>query len=447
MSINDTLSKIKPGDYVRLRTTSGLTLEGLVLPRYSSIEKKILVLKLSNGYNVGIRAANIANIEILSRSEVVSKLEEAGAPAELIGEEERKPPQKKIMILGTGGTIASKIDYETGAVKPALTAEDLVDAIPELLEHGVIYAESVLNIFSENMTPRHWSIIAENVYKIILKGYDGVVIAHGTDTMGYTAAALAFALRRLPYPVAIVGSQRSSDRPSSDAAFNLLSAVTTTLRAPFGEVVVVMHGSISDTYALAHRGVRVRKMHTSRRDAFQSINDVPLAKIYPHEKKIELLRDDYIARSSKEETELLNGFDERVFLLKIFPGITGEIIDFLVDKGVHGIVLEGTGLGHTPESMIKHIERAVEENVAIVMTSQCLFGTINMNVYSTGRKLLEAGVIPGEDMLPETAYVKLSWVLGRERDLKEVARIMRTNLVGEIGTRRNIAVYPRWYYG
>ena len=447
MSATDIISKVKPGDYVRLRTTTGLVLEGLVLPRYSGIEKRILVLKLSNGYNIGIRISNIASIEILSRSEVAARLEEAGAPAELVEEEERKPPQRRIMILGTGGTIASKIDYETGAVKPALTADDLVDAIPELLEHGIIYAESVLNIFSENMTPKHWSIIADNVYKMILEEYDGIVIAHGTDTMGYTAAALAFALRDLPYPVVLVGSQRSSDRPSSDAAFNLLSAVTTTLKAPFGEVVVVMHGGISDTYALAHRGVRVRKMHTSRRDAFQSINDVPLAKIYPYDKRIELLRNDYIARSPKGEVKLLNGFDDKVFLLKIFPGITGEIIDFLVDKGVRGIVIEGTGLGHAPESMIEHIKRAVEENVAVVMTSQCLFGTVNMNVYSTGRKLLEAGVIPGEDMLPETAYVKLSWILKRERDLREVARMMRENLVGEIGARRSIAVYPRWYHG
>jgi len=243
--------------------------------------------------------------------------------------------------------------------------------------------------------------------------------------------------------VALVGAQRSSDRPSSDAAFNLTAAVLVAARAPFGEVAVVMHGETGDTYALAHRGTKVRKMHTSRRDAFQSINDLPLAKVWPYEGKIEVLKGSYRPRG---ELSLENGFDDRVAMVKFYPGMTSEVIDFLVDRGYHGIIIEGTGFGHIANSLIPSVERAVESGVPVVITSQTLFGRVNLNVYSTGRRMLQAGVIPAEDMLPETAYVKLSWVLRRTRDLKEVKTLMLTNMAGEINPRHELRLFPRWYH-
>jgi glutamyl-tRNA(Gln) amidotransferase subunit D (EC 6.3.5.7) len=270
-------------------------------------------------------------------------------------------------------------------------------------------------------------------------------VAHGTDTMAYTAAALSFVFHRgLPGPVALVGAQRSSDRPSSDAAFNLTASVLVASEAPFGEVTVVMHGETGDTYALAHRGTKVRKMHSSRRDAFQSVNDVPLAKVWPYEGKVEMLRDDFKGRSKDLEPE--NGFDERVALIKFYPGMTSEVIDFLVDRGYHGIVIEGTGFGHVANRLIPSLQRAVESGVPVVITTQTLFGHVNLNVYSTGRRMLQAGVIPAEDMLPETAFVKLSWVLARTRDMDEVRRLMLTNLAGEINPRHELKLFPRWYH-
>jgi glutamyl-tRNA(Gln) amidotransferase subunit D len=434
----------KIGDRIRIERSDGKIFEGILMPRYALHSKPIIVIKLDNGYNIGVRVDEKSRIVVVKTREALLR-EAAGAPVAIPLMEEVPPPERRprVMVIGTGGTIASKIEYETGAVKPAMTAKELLEAVPEIGFIADVSTEVVMNILSENMRPEYWERIVDAVAKSIAEGFEGVVVAHGTDTMAYTAAALAFAFRGLPVPIAFVGAQRSSDRPSSDAAFNLISAVLVAARAPFAEVTVVMHGETGDTYALAHRATKVRKMHTSRRDAFQSINARPLARVYPFEKRIELISKPLRERG-KEELRVENGFEKKVALIKYYPGMESEIIDFLVDRGYRGIVLEGTGLGHVGEWLVESIRRAIEAGVAVVMTSQTLFGRVNMNVYSTGRKLLAAGVIPGEDMLPETAFVKLSWVLARERDLKEVRRLMLTNLAGEINPRHTIDLYPRW---
>ena len=433
------------GDRVRVETGDGRVFEGVLMPRYSIRERPIIVIKLDNGYNVGVRVDDRARVTVVKTREAVLREAAAGAPAAvpLLERGPSRPPEARVMVVGTGGTIASKIEYETGAVKPALTADELLEAVPEIGFIARIDAEVVMNILSENMRPAYWSRIVDVVAKHIAKGYDGIVIAHGTDTMAYTAAALSFALPGLPVPVALVGAQRSSDRPSSDAAFNLVSAVLFAARSSYAEVAVVMHGETGDTFALAHRGVKVRKMHTSRRDAFQSINALPLARIYPSKMRIEPIQPP-LRRRGEEELRVVNGFEERVALVKYYPGMPSDMIDFLVDRGFRGIVLEGTGLGHVGEWLMDSIRRAVESGVVVVMTSQTLFGRVNMNVYNTGRKLLAAGVVPGEDMLPETAFVKLSWALAHYDDPREVARVMRTNLVGEINERITVNLYPRW---
>ncbi|RLF01991.1 MAG: Glu-tRNA(Gln) amidotransferase GatDE subunit D, partial [Thermoprotei archaeon] len=337
--------------------------------------------------------------------------------------------------------IASRIDYVTGAVYPYFTAEEIYSMIPELEELAVVSAETLFNIFSEDMTPRHWSRLAEKIAEVFEREEPrGVIVAHGTDTMGYTAAALAFALRRLPGPVILVGAQRSSDRPSSDAATNVLAATITALKAPFAESVVVMHAGLNDTEFYVHRGVKVRKMHTSRRDAFRSVNAIPLAKVLLPSREFKLFARRYIPRS-KEGVILENGFDEKTALVKFYPGMGPDILEFLVDKGYHGVVIEGSGLGHVATRLIPSVRRAVEEGVAVVIASQCLWGRVNMNVYRTGVELLKAGAIPAEDMLPETAYVKLSWILARTRDLKEVRRLFLTNVAYEIDERSE-----EWYY-
>ncbi|RLE81883.1 MAG: Glu-tRNA(Gln) amidotransferase GatDE subunit D [Thermoprotei archaeon] len=409
----------------------GLKLEGILLPRPLYGDPNVLILKLDNGYNIGVDIGQIQSLRL------VEKRPETKRPPTKIKFAKEYP---KVSLLGTGGTIASRVDYRTGAVYPSFKIEDLYDFLPEIFDLALLDAEEMLKIFSEDMTPRLWSRIAERIASKYHSGYRGIVIAHGTDTMSYTAAALSFALRNIPGPVVLVGAQRSSDRPSSDTALNLLGAVATAAYAPFGEVVVAMHGETGDSFVLLHRGTKVRKMHTSRRDAFRSINDFPLAVFM--NRKIYILSDDYFPCRSIEDLKVRNQFDEKVALIKFYPGMDPQIIDFLIDKGYHGIVIEATGLGHVREELLPSIRRGVEEGIAIVISSQCLWGRVNLNVYRRGVELLKAGVIPAEDMLPETAFVKLCWTLAQTRDLKEVRKIMLTNIAHEINYRHVPEHYP-----
>ena len=309
---------VKVGD--RIKVVKGkLNVEGLLMPRELTSEEGYITIKLDNGYNIGVKVDERTIIEKVEWKEEVS-----------IGEFKAETPKiredlPRVTIVSTGGTIASRVDYRTGAVHPALSSKDIISLVPEISEIASIRADILFSILSENMRPHYWAKIAEKIAEYIRDGVNGVVVTHGTDTMSYTAAALSFALRDLPVPVVLVGSQRSSDRPSSDAAMNLISAVTVAAKAPFAEVVVVMHGESSDTYALVHRGTKVRKMHTSRRDAFKTINDTPLAKV--ENGKIIILNPNFRARDENRELKLENKFEEKVFLLKTFPGISGEIID------------------------------------------------------------------------------------------------------------------------
>jgi glutamyl-tRNA(Gln) amidotransferase subunit D len=414
-------------------TLDVMELRGKLMPSYSE-DESIIILKLENGYNVGISSEKIRGLRILHKRPI--KQERTQPTNQKIGE---------VKIISTGGTIASKVEYETGAVRPALSTDEILQFVPEMKEVADVSAEVLFSILSEEMKPDYWVKIAEAVKKALDQGARGVVVAHGTDTMAYTAAALSFSLPKLSGPVVMVGSQRSSDRPSSDSAINLMSSIFLAKGSDFGEVVVNMHGESSDTYTLAHRGVRVRKMHTSRRDAFQSVNDLPLAKVWWNERKIEILQKD--VRMREDNTEINTGFEDRVFLLKYWPGMRPEIIDHLISSGIRGIIVEGTGLGHTSREFAPYFKRATKEGIFVGMTSQCIFGRVNMNVYNTGRTLMEAGVMPLEDILSEIAIVKLMWILRRETDPTKVRQLMATNLRGEIGSRQTISTYPRWYHG
>lgn len=342
---------------------------------------------------------------------------------------------KRVSILGTGGTIASKIDYNTGAVHPAFTTEELFNALPELKEVAEIKTKLLFNILSENMTPKHWRKIAGEVAGEINNGADGVVVAHGTDTLAYTSAALSFMLRDLTRPVVLVGSQRSSDRPSSDSAENLISAARVAC-TDMAEVVVVMHASSSDGRCFIQRGTRVRKMHSSRRDAFRSINAVPLGEVV--DGRVEFHGDYRKAKKGKVGVD--ERLEEKVALVKIHPGISQKTLSKIID-GSKGLILEGTGLGHVPEYLFPVIEDGINAGKPMVMTTQTLYGRVDMNVYSTGRKLLSMGVIPGGDMLPEVAYVKLMHVMGSTKKLGEIKELMPENIAGEISGKSYIDAF------
>ncbi len=420
---------ISIGDSVKI-TKQDISYEGMLLDRAEDADETHLVLKLKNGYNVGINIEN-ATIELVKKGEK-PKIELSKLDIE-------KDSQKHdISIISTGGTVASIIDYKTGAVHPAFTADDLIRANPELLEYANIKGKAVLNILSENMKPEYWVKSARSIADEINDGAYGVVVAHGTDTMHYTSAALSFMLDT-PVPVVLTGAQRSSDRPSSDAFLNLLNSVTAA-KSDIAEVMVCMHATEDDTYCDLHRGTKVRKMHTSRRDTFRSINTSPLARV--QNGGIEILDEQLRYKTRTDgEVELQDAVESNVAFIKSYPGISGEIIEYHMDKGYKGIVLEGTGLGHCPEEIIPSIKRARDSGIPVVMTSQCLYGKVNMNVYSTGRKLINAGVISAGDMLPETAYVKLCWTLGQTDEIEDVEKTMQTNIAGEIEDKSSIKYF------
>jgi len=409
----------KPGTPVEIKTKEK-TYEGILMERPTLAKDKFVVIKLESGYNVGIKKDKIDSIKPIKKKHKAEEFKPA---------KHKKDPRKPgISILATGGTIASRVDYLTGGVHSAFSAEELISAVPELEEIANLSGRQVFNKFSENVQPKDWVRIAEETAKEIKRKAAGVVITHGTDTMHYTSAALAFMLKT-PIPVVITGAQRSSDRGSSDAAFNLINSARVAANGKVGEVCVVMHAEPSDTYCLIHPATKVRKLHSSRRDAFRSVNSKPLGKA--SEDGVEFFQ----KMNKGNKLELDTKLEEKVSLLKYHPGTNSKIIDNLVKENYKGIVLEGTGLGHTSEALFDSIGNAINSGAAVAMTSQTIFGAVNMNVYSTGRNLLDMGVIPCADMLSETAYVKLMFVLGHTKKQEKAREMMLTNYARELTER------------
>jgi glutamyl-tRNA(Gln) amidotransferase subunit D len=412
------------GDVVRV-TKEGKSWEGILIPRSEIGDEHHIVLKMKSGYNVGVRIDQSAHVE-----KVGEGVKPTFKPPPLPEQNKSLP---RIAIVSTGGTIASRVDYRTGGVRAALSASELYSVVPELSEIAVVDTEILFSIFSENITAKHWIATAKAVAKHIENGVAGVVVAHGTDTLGYSAAALSFALQDLPVPVVMVASQRSADRPSSDAATNLVGAVRAAASAPFAEVVIAMHETVSDTSIVFHRGTKTRKCHTSRRDTFKSVNASPLARL--EDDKIRMLTKTYRKRDSRRKLKLKPKFEEKVAFVKAHPDLNPEVIDLYVENGYRGIILEGTGLGHVGDYLFSAIRRAVEKGVVVAMTSQCIWGRLNMNVYDQGRDLLSLGVLSLDDMLPETAFVKLRWVLGQTTRTEEAKRLLKENIANEYSSR------------
>ncbi|MCU7787954.1 Glu-tRNA(Gln) amidotransferase subunit GatD [Pyrobaculum sp. 3827-6] len=406
--------------YRRVRVTldNGDVFEGVLIPPTQFSDPDIVVLKLKNGYNVGFKKGRIK--ELVELGEVAPPPTAQPAPS---GGGER------IWLLATGGTILSRVDYVTGGVYPTLSVDYLIEILGGL--EAPIEVEEVTAKFSEDMTPGLWSLVAARIGEAFQRGARGVVVMHGTDTMHYTAAAMAFAFRRAPGPVVFVGAQRSSDRPSTDAVLNLKAAVAAAARAPFAESVVAMHKSSSDSAVAIHRGARVRKMHTSRRDAFQSVNAAPIAEYYPDKDVLQINTADYKERGGLEYT---TKFDEAVALVKFYPGMHPRLLEALLEIGVRGVVIEGTGFGHVGEYLLPAVKKLTDAGVVVAVASQTLFGRVNLYVYRRGRELLSMGVVPLEDMLPEAAYAKMSWALANFKK-EEVARVLTTPVAYEISPR------------
>lgn len=417
--------EFKQGDRVRIEK-NGTVYEGKVMP---SMEGYITI-KMNSGYNAGFSTDKVKITLLENNGESTNGSLNSGKESKSAGEEIPKPGKKlpKIAILSTGGTIASKIDYRTGAVTSQFTADDILTAIPELREIADFKGRVISSILSENMDSESWQNLARAVVEEIESGVDGIIVTHGTDTMMYTAAALSFMIDT-PVPIVLVGSQRSADRPSSDNAMNAICAALVAV-SDIAEVSVVMHGTTSDDFCEIHRGTKVRKMHTSRRDAFKSVNSLPIGIVDYNTREIKTFID--YTRRGEKKLKFKPGMEPKCALVKFTPGSDPSILDCYINGGYKGLVIEGTGLGHVSTKWIPMVRKAVDAKMPLIVTSQCLNGRICDRVYDTGRDMLKAGAIEGEDTLPETALVKLMWVLGQTDEFGEAIEMLMEDLSGEI---------------
>ncbi|MEK6923936.1 MAG: Glu-tRNA(Gln) amidotransferase subunit GatD [Candidatus Micrarchaeota archaeon] len=420
---------IREGDRIGL-VAFGKQLEGTLMPRIEAGDADVLIVKLDSGYNAGVSVDSCQSIR------KVSNKQETETKVPRLEFDASKP---KVAVVATGGTISTRVDYRTGGVFMTLDPRDILATAPELASFANIAAiDSPFRIASEDMAPKEWGEIARTVAKRLDEGCVGAVITHGTDILHYTAAALSFMLTNLGKPVAVVGAQRSPDRASFDGRLNLVCAARYAVSG-IPRVAVVMHGSSSDDYCYAHPGTKVRKMHTSRRDAFQTINSRPLAKIWA-DGKLERLADVSEGHAGKMMVD--DRFEDKVAIVKPFPGADPGIVDYFTERKYKGIIVEATGLGHVPTetldkkmSWIPAVKRAVDGGVFVGVTSQCVYGRVNPFVYRNLRLLAATGAVHLEDMLTETAFVKLGCALGREKKREKVMAFMLANVAGEYGDR------------
>jgi len=413
---------MNPGDRVRV-DRADRTYEGVLLP--SSTDDH-LVVKLEGGYNVGVDRDG-ADVDVLAEDVYeIDGTDSTGADEGESSEIEFDDDLPTISLISTGGTIASTVDYRTGAVTAQFDAEDVLRAVPDLAGRANYRGRVVANILSENMEPPMWQELAQVVAEEIEAGADGVVVMHGTDTMQYSASALSFMLET-PVPIVFTGSQRSADRPSSDNVMNAVSAVEAA-KSDCAEVMVCMHASESDDRCALHRGTRVRKNHTSRRDAFETVGAKPLGEVDYETEEITFRRD--YQQRGEADLAIDADLEDDVELVKFTPGMDPAFLD--VVEGSEGLIVEGTGLGHVHTDLIPRLAELIADGTTVVMTSQCLEGRVCDRVYDTGRDLLEAGVIEAGDTLPGTAKVKLMWALANSEDVEEA---MSTSLAGELQER------------
>ncbi|MDR0768041.1 MAG: Glu-tRNA(Gln) amidotransferase subunit GatD [Methanosarcinales archaeon] len=419
----------KTGDFVKVEK-DGVFFEGHVIPG----DTGFITLKMTGGgYVAGFRE-NEVRVTLLSPAAAPSEAPKQvvrntvkGAGIQII------PSGKKITILTTGGTIAAYVHQDTRTVKPSFTGEDLLLEVPELEGFADFKVRDVFSLLSENMKPANWKELAQVIYDEIKAGADGIIVTHGTDTMTYSAAAAAYMIDT-PVPIVFTGSQRSPDRPSSDNHMNLMCAARAAA-GDIAEVLLVMHGSMSDDFCSVHRAVKARKMHTSRRDTFKSVNMFPLANMDYFTGELTFLSD-YAGYAKRGENELkiVPVLEEKCAIVKFVPGADPSIFDYYVEKGYKGIVLEGVGLGHVSDEWIPSLKKAADKKIPVVVTSQCINGSTSLGTYETGLAMREAGVAEAVDQLTESVFVKLMWLLGQGLTYEKVKELISTEIKGDMSS-------------
>ncbi len=424
-------TEIENGDYVEV-VFGKKAFEGVLLEVPES-EKGIILLKLDNGYNIGFRKKEILEIKLIKKK-VEAKKEESKLKV--------SPKKPNVAMIITGGTIASKYDVKTGGVSWLTDPSSLFKFYPEIFEVcNVTKVEVPFMKGSEDMDAVDWKKVARTAKEFLAdESIEGIIVTQGTDTLHYSSAALSFFLLEVNKPVVMTYSQRSIDRASSDANLNLKCAALMAI-SDVAEVMVVGHGSTNDDFCYALYGTKVRKLHTSRRDAFRPVNESPIAKVYSD--RIELISNKYKVKDKLRKVKVDTSFEDKVALLKFYPGQEPEILDYYLKNGYKGIVIEMVGLGQVATSGSRNpwttkLKEVQEKGMIVCAAAQTINGELNPLVYSTGRELLETGIIYLRDMLSEVAWIKLSWVLGHEdwaKDKEIVKEKMLTNFVHELNDR------------
>lgn len=412
------------GDTVKVITTKE-TVEGILMP---SADADMVIIKLNTGYNMGFRKKGVKKIAVLEKGKTKKT-----SPTKIT----QNPKLPTISILHTGGTIASKVDYKTGGVYASFTVEDFLEMFPEIKNIANIQSNHVANLMSEDIRFSHYKLIAKAIEKEIKAGVKGIIIGHGTDTMAITAAALSFMFENLPIPVILVGSQRSSDRGSTDAAMNLICAADFIAKTDFAGVAICMHASESDTLCHIFPPTKTRKLHASRRDAFKAVNDSPIATVDYTTRKIHFLKKHTKKTDVKDKLILKDSFEEKVAVIRTYVNMSPVLINALIKEKFKGLILEGTGIGQAPTNIKENLpnyealQKFIKQGGIVVLTSQCIFGRVHPYIYTNCRRLRDIGVIFGEDMLTETAHVKLAWLLANY-PREKVRELLPQNLRGEL---------------
>ncbi len=422
------------GDKVKITINdqNGHSEEGVLMP---SSDENAVIIKLSNGYNIGFEKAKVSEIVVLEAADT------SGAGANDVLKVQKKSSLPDVVILHTGGTIASKVDYKTGGVVAKFTAQDLINMVPEISGIANIRTQMVFNMMSEDMDLKHYQVLAEAICSLAHSGVKGIIVGHGTDTLAQTSAMISFMLDNLPVPVLFVGSQRSSDRGSSDAAMNLICAARFIAETDFAGVAVCMHENSNDNTCLVLPGTKTRKMHTSRRDAFKAVNAKAIARVSYPVGAVEYIDNEYLRSSDvKGDLVCLANLSDKVGILKTYPGIKPEVIRFYKEHGYKGLIIEGTGMGHAPtnseanKANLSALSELIESGCVVGVTSNCINGAVHEHIYSNTRRLADIGVVFCHDMFTETAVMKLIWLLGNF-DAAETKKMLCENLRGEIGEK------------
>ena len=424
-------SNVSEGDSVKFKI-DGVEYSGILMPNNNTSSDSVMI-KLNSGYNAGF---DVSVIKCLTKT---GKRKILGGVSQSKGLKFNKL-MPKVSLVATGGTISSRVDYKTGGVYMLMEPDEILQTTPELAEIiNLDSIESPFKIGSEDMAPSDWVTIAKLIAKRFNKGDVGAIVSHGTDTLHFTSSALSFLLKDFSKPVALVGAQRSPDRASFDGSMNLICAAHYAV-ADIAETAIVMHGTMNDDFCLANRGTKVRKMHTSRRDAFRPINTLPLAKIWQNG-KMDVIPG-YRKRDDSVKAKVVGNFDSKAAIVTAYPGSDPGIIDYYVDKGYKGIIMSSTALGHVPgytkdkeDSWFPAIKRAIDSGVFVGNASQTIYGRVHPHVYRQLIELEKMGVVFLEDLLVETAYMKLMWVLSQTKDKEKIKKMMLTDYVGEFNNR------------